>query len=80
MRRRQGGPLLKQWLIQIPSVLIKYPKYCGREILQMKMKRILSMLAATAIMASSAAVMGVSADETTPTNGADYSEIGRAHV
>ena len=39
----------------------------------MKMKRILSMLAATAIMASSAAVMGVSADETTPTNGADYS-------
>lgn len=31
------------------------------------------MLAATAIMASSAAVMGVSADETTPTNGADYS-------
>ena len=41
--------------------------------MQMKMKRILSMLAATAIMASSAAVMGVSADETTPTNGADYS-------
>lgn len=41
--------------------------------MQMKMKRILSMLAVTAIMASSAAVMGVSADETTPTNGADYS-------
>lgn len=37
----------------------------------MKMKRILSMLAATAVMASSVAVMGVSADETTTGGGTD---------
>lgn len=46
----------------------------------MKMKRILSMLAVTTLMASSVAVMGVSADDTTTTTGSGTYNIEDATV